>query len=165
MHYLLPVTCFASVATLLPFHLCLPLAAREGRKDNMCLPGSSVHGALQARVGCHVFLQGIFPTHPGIKPASLTVSCVGRRVLYHSCHMGSPRGMNEQKVPFLSLLCARFRLDRYPARLSVGCSSHSQRILIPSRLLSTHASPTCSSTPRTLFQTVIMNFSKLSGLP
>ena len=32
MHYLLPVTCFASVATLLPFHLCLPLAARRGEK-------------------------------------------------------------------------------------------------------------------------------------
>ena len=36
------------------------------------LPGSSLHGILQARtgVGCHFLLQGIFP-HPGIKPVSL----------------------------------------------------------------------------------------------
>ena len=45
------------------------------------LPGSSVHGILQARilewVGCHALLQGIFLTHglwdlpdPGIEPAS-----------------------------------------------------------------------------------------------
>ena len=27
------------------------------------LPGSSVHGILQARVGCHALFQGIFPTH------------------------------------------------------------------------------------------------------
>ena len=39
MHYLLPVTCFASVATLLPLHLCLPLAATGGGKDNMCRRG------------------------------------------------------------------------------------------------------------------------------
>ena len=36
------------------------------------LPGSSVHGILQARIlqgGCYSLLQGIFPT-PGIKPGS-----------------------------------------------------------------------------------------------
>ena len=27
----------------------------------LCLPGSSVHGILQAGVGCHFLLQGIFP--------------------------------------------------------------------------------------------------------
>ena len=34
------------------------------------LPGSSVHGVLLARVGCHALLQGIYPT-PGIEPVSL----------------------------------------------------------------------------------------------
>ena len=39
------------------------------------LPGSSVHGILQAtRVGCHFLLQGIFPTQE-----SNPVSCIARR--------------------------------------------------------------------------------------
>ena len=33
-------------------------------------------------MGCHALLQGVFP-NPGIKPVSLTSTCVGRRVLYH----------------------------------------------------------------------------------
>ena len=28
--------------------------------------------------------------YPGIEPASLIVSCVGRWVLYHQCHLGNP---------------------------------------------------------------------------
>ena len=29
-------------------------------------------------------------SNPRIKPSSLTVFCIGRQVLYHSCHLGSP---------------------------------------------------------------------------
>ena len=36
-------------------------------------------------VGCHVPLQGIFPTQ-GLNP-SLHVSCIGRQVPYHYCHL------------------------------------------------------------------------------
>ena len=34
------------------------------------LPGSSVHGILQTRVGCHALFQGIFPTQ-GLNPCPL----------------------------------------------------------------------------------------------
>ena len=50
-------------------------------------PGSSVHGILQAKntgVGCH-FLLRIFLTQ-----GSNWVSCIGRRILYHLSHQGSP---------------------------------------------------------------------------
>ena len=41
-------------------------------------------------VGCHALLQGIFPTQ-GSNPGNISqVSCTGRQVLYHQCHLGSP---------------------------------------------------------------------------
>ena len=49
------------------------------------LPGSSVHGILQARIlGYHSLLQGIFPTK-GLNPGLL--HC--RQILYHLSHQGS----------------------------------------------------------------------------
>ena len=70
------------------------------------LPGSGVRGISQARI-----LKWIaFPTprnlpDPGIKPTSC-VSCIGRQVLYHYCHLGSPKhpGVFSQtsKTEFLS---------------------------------------------------------------
>ena len=52
-----------------------------------CLPGSSVHGILQARrrVGCHAFLQGIFLTQ-GSNPGLLQFG----QILYCLRHQGSP---------------------------------------------------------------------------
>ena len=53
------------------------------------LPGSSVHGDSPSKntgVGCHVLLQGIFPTqgsNPGLPHC--------RWFLYHLSHLGSPR--------------------------------------------------------------------------
>ena len=65
------------------------------------LPGSSIHGILQAKilervaisfsntgVGCHFLLQGIFLTQ-GSNPGVL--HC--RQILYHSSHQGSPAPM------------------------------------------------------------------------
>ena len=49
-------------------------------------PDSSVHGILQARMGCHVLLQGIFPTQDQI--CVPYASCTGRWVLYHQHHLG-----------------------------------------------------------------------------
>jgi len=52
------------------------------------LPGSSVHGGSPGKdtgVGCHAFLQGIFPTQ-GSNPGLL--QC--RRILYRLSHQGSP---------------------------------------------------------------------------
>ena len=36
-------------------------------------------------VDCHALLQGIFPTRDWTH-----VSCIGRWILYHKCHLGSP---------------------------------------------------------------------------
>ena len=54
---------------------------------NYNLPGSPVHGILQAntRVGSHSLLQGIFPTQ-GSNPGVLHY----RQILYHLSHQGSP---------------------------------------------------------------------------
>ena len=56
-------------------------------------PGSSVHGdspCKNTRVGCHAFLQGIFPTQ-GLKPGLL--HC--RHILYHLSYQGSPQWNTE----------------------------------------------------------------------
>ena len=62
------------------------------------LPGFSVHRdspGKNTRVGCHVFLQGIFPTQ-GLNPGFL--HC--RRVLYHLSHQGSLRILEWVAYPF-----------------------------------------------------------------
>ena len=52
---------------------------------------SSVHEIFQQE-----YWSGLpFPTprdlpDPGMEPASLGISCTGRRILYHWCHLGSP---------------------------------------------------------------------------
>ena len=55
------------------------------------LPGSSAHGILQARILEWV----VMPSFRGsTQPRNWTqvsyISCIGRRVLYHQCHVGSP---------------------------------------------------------------------------
>ena len=80
------------------FHLCVCML--------MCvyvwICGSSVHRSLQqnTRVGCHVLLQGIFPTQ-GRNPD--LPHC--RQILYQLSHMGSPRIL---EVGGLSLLQGLF---------------------------------------------------------
>ena len=51
-------------------------------------PGSSVHGILQPRILEWVAMPSSRGSScPGIEPASV-VSCIGRQVLYHECHLG-----------------------------------------------------------------------------
>ena len=69
---------------------CVPVKSLPTLCDPMdsSLPGSSVHGILQARItaeACHSLLQGFFPTHRW-NPC-LLASCIGRWFLYH---LGSP---------------------------------------------------------------------------
>ena len=61
------------------------------------LPGSSVHGILQARilVGCHVLLQAIFPTQ-GSNPRLPHFWWI----LYRLSHQGSPRILEQVAYPF-----------------------------------------------------------------
>ena len=59
-----------------------------GDPTDSSLPGSSVHGdspGKNTRVGCHDFLQGIFPTQ-GSNPGHLYY----RRIFYPLRHQGSP---------------------------------------------------------------------------
>ena len=61
-------------------------------------PGSSVHGNSLGKkkgVGCHAFLQGIFPIQ-GLNPG--LPHC--RQILYHLSHQGSPRIMEWVAYPF-----------------------------------------------------------------
>ena len=54
------------------------------------LPGSSMRGDSPAKntgVGCHFLLQG--DPRPRIQLKSL-MPLVGRQVVYHLCHLGSP---------------------------------------------------------------------------
>ena len=55
------------------------------------LPGFSVHEILQARIlewNAMPSSRGSF--QPGDRTWVSSVSCTGRRVLYHKCHLGSP---------------------------------------------------------------------------
>ena len=78
-------------------HLCLTLC----NSMDYSLPGSSVHGVLQARitgVGCHSLLQGIFPTQeltPGL------LHCGG--MLYHLSHQGSPATLRKALTPLTKM--------------------------------------------------------------
>ena len=68
------------VLALNPFLLCLTLCDPM----NYSLPGSSVHGILQARILEWVampFLRG--SSQPGDQTHVSYISCIGRWVLYH----------------------------------------------------------------------------------
>ena len=60
------------------------------------------------RLGCHALLQGIFPTQ-GLNLHLLNL-CVGRQVLYHLCHLGSP--------------CVLLNISKSIACTSPGVNSH-----------------------------------------
>ena len=80
--------------------LCLVVQSCPTLCDPMVcsLPGSSVHEdspGKHTRVGCHVLLQGIFPTqgsNPGLPHC--------RQLLYHLSHQGSPRILEWVVCPF-----------------------------------------------------------------
>ena len=58
------------------------------------LPGFSVHGILQARILEWVAMP--FSRGSSRPKDGTWVSCIGRWILYHLSHQGSPRGLNEQ---------------------------------------------------------------------
>ena len=54
-------------------------------------PGSSVHGILQARILEWVAMPSSRGSSwPRDQTSASYISCIGRRVLYHWCHLGSP---------------------------------------------------------------------------
>ena len=55
------------------------------------LPGSSIHGILQARILEWVAMPSSRgSSQPRVETMSLLVSCIGRHVLYQQRHLGSP---------------------------------------------------------------------------
>ena len=90
------------------------------------LPGSSVHGILQAGntlVGTHSLLQGILPTegsNPGFSPC--------RRILYCLSYQGSPR-----MLEWIALMWQERRV-RSLVRMSRHCSTGLNKILASSCL-------------------------------
>ena len=83
-------------------HLCGPLSKNSrvhAKSLQSCLtpcdpmdcspPGSSVHGILQARILEWVAMPSSRHSAPGTESAS-SVSCIGRRILYHYSHRRSP---------------------------------------------------------------------------
>jgi len=101
------------------------------------LPGSSVHGVLQAantRVGSHSLLQGIFPaqgSNPGLPHC--------RQILYHLSHQGmliclilSQRSLKNVLIKFFSFCCFDWVISIILFSRSLICSVSSGLLLIPS---------------------------------
>ena len=84
------------------------------------LQGSSVHGILQeSGMGCQALLQRI--SQPRVQTHTSYVSCIGRQLLYHPCHLGNPSVCVKVKVslphcrrilylakPFVCVSCDRY---------------------------------------------------------
>ena len=87
-----------------------------------CPPGSSVHGDSSEKntgVGCHAFLQGIFPTQ-GLNPG--LPHC--RWILYHLSYQGSPRILEWVAFPF-SRESSQLRAWRIFFTTRASCSQES----------------------------------------
>ena len=52
-------------------------------------------------LGCHFLLQGIFPTRD--RTCVSCASFIGRRILYHQCHLGSSDFLKKVHTKFLAL--------------------------------------------------------------
>ena len=59
--------------------------------DPVELPGSSVHSVIQARILEWVSMPSSTGSSQFRGGTCLSVSCIGRQVLYQQCHLGSPK--------------------------------------------------------------------------
>ena len=88
------------------------------------LPGTFVHGVLQARVlewFTLPFSRG--SSHPRDRTHISYISCIDRRVLYHWCHLGSPcssKGLPFPAWKFSKLLLLRFCSSAHITRSPVS---------------------------------------------
>ena len=97
-------TCLCAVCSAKLLQSCLTLCDTVDCSP----PGSSVHGVLQARILEWVAMPSFRGTS---QPRDWThvsyISCFGRWVLYHLCHLGSPR--KSEDMPDSTLKCSFFR--------------------------------------------------------
>ena len=74
-------------------HVCLVTPSCPTLRDPMhcSLPGSSVHGILQARILQWVSISYFRrSSQPRDQTHISCISCIGRWILYHQCHLGGP---------------------------------------------------------------------------
>ena len=78
---------------------------KDGEETHACLPSCFSHirlyttlqtVACQAPLSMRISRQGVLPD-PGIKLTS-QVSCIGRRVLYHLCHLFRNKGLHQMPI-------------------------------------------------------------------
>ena len=113
---------YSAAAAPKPFHSCLTLCDLRDHGP----PGSSVHGSLQARILEWV----VMPSSKGSSwPRDRTcvsyVSCIGRQVLYHWCHLGSPVPTTEgtKSLPLSQWINWNVPLENPLWTLETGASS------------------------------------------
>ena len=116
VHNLLQL-CMHVCAKLL--QVCLTLCG----PTDCSMPGSSVHRILQARILAISSSRG--SSRPRDSTHASYVSCIGRQVLYHLCHMGSPcsRCTCLQFLvlySFFVFCCSRSCLSRFKHRSKVS---------------------------------------------
>ena len=87
-----PLNTTASISA--PGTVCMCTQSCLTLRDPMdcSLPGSSAHGIFQARILEWVAISSSRGcSHPRDQTCISCVSCIGRQVLYHKRHLGSPR--------------------------------------------------------------------------
>ena len=79
--------------------------------------GSSVHGILQARILARIAVPSSRESsRPRDQTRMSSVSCFGRQVIYHQCHLGSPM-WSQEIFFFFFLICPVFPLINAPLPL------------------------------------------------
>ena len=84
------VVCLFSV--YIPLHVCYVIQSYPTLCDpvDCSPPGSSLHGILQARILAWIAVPSSRGSSwPRDRTRASRVSCIGRQVLYHQCHLGS----------------------------------------------------------------------------
>ena len=102
----LSISIFPRLCDLAAADKSLPSHLSVGDLMDCSPPGSFVHGILQAGILEWVaisFSRGSSP--PRDRTCASYVSCIGRQVLYHQCHLGSPL---RPWVSYLTSLCFIF---------------------------------------------------------
>ena len=82
-----PASCTVSIG-----YMCVRACSVVSDPTDCNLPGSSVHGISQARILQWVAISSSWESsQPRDRTHVSCVSCVGRWVLYHWCHLWSPK--------------------------------------------------------------------------
>ena len=113
-YHMLSFICVCVHAKLLQSCLCVTLCTS--------LPGSSDHRILQARILEWVAISSSKRSSwPRDQTCVLYISCIGRQILYHWCHLGSPFYIwnNKKKKIRLNLFTTRNRFTDFKEKTNL----------------------------------------------